>query len=297
MTTTISTKAIALKTLSTLCVVCLAFACSNPKSNAPQTDATAQTATATTNPSATESITISGIVKAIKFGKDGYTADVQTEKEGLYAALVSIVNVGGPDKYKSCEIEDEVGFKGVPSEMNGVKQLRVEQILFVRLGNGTASAQAGRVPEDTHTLMSIEPTGFRGIKIGDAIKKHGSDYVKKTTLKTGEGSFEAYAITDFENNPAGFLMPDPNNKLLVGDITVETTMASTDKGIKVGDTFKDLLKAYPNIEVHGSESEGRTYATAGKLSYRLNVPNFTYEVDKAKIKATAKITQIVIGRK
>jgi hypothetical protein len=296
MTTTISLKANAIKTLSILCVVGLAFACSNGKSNAPTTDATAQTA-ATTDKSAAESVTISGIVKAVKFGKDGYTADVQTEKDGLYAALVSIVNVGGPDKHKSCEVGDEVGFKGVASEMNGVKNLLVKEILFVRLGNSGASAQAGRVPEDTHTLMSIEPTGFRGIKIGDVISKLSSDFVKKTTMKTGEGSFTAYAITDFDNNPAGYFMPDPNNKLLVGDITVETVMASTDKGIKVGDTFKDLLKAYPNIEVHGSESEGRTYATAGKISFRLNKPNFTYEVDKAKIPATTKITQIVIGRK
>ena len=85
-------------------------------------------------------------------------------------------------------------------------------------------------------------------------------------MKTGEGSFDVYEIKDFENNPAGYFMADPKNKLLVGDITVQSPKASTEKGIKIGDTFKDLLKAFPNIEVHGSEVEGRTYATANNLS-------------------------------
>ena len=78
---------------------------------------------------------------------------------------------------------------------------------------------------------------------------------------------------------------------------VESPKASTDKGLKIGSTFKDLLKVYPNIDVHGSESEGRTYATADGFSYRLDAPNFTYDVDKAKIPATTKITEIVINRK
>jgi len=40
----------------------------------------------------------------------------------------------------------------------------------------------------------------------------------------------------------------------------------------------------------------RTYANANNLAYRLEVPNFTYEVDKATIPTTTKITQIVIHR-
>jgi len=41
-----------------------------------------------------QSQTITGRVTAISYGKDGYTATVNTLNNGVYAALVSIVNVG-----------------------------------------------------------------------------------------------------------------------------------------------------------------------------------------------------------
>ena len=164
--------------------------------------------------------------------------------------------------------------------MGDAKQLRVTKIISI---------------DPMITQFTMDSKGLFGVQVGDAIKKHSGN-VKKTTIKAGEGNFAGYQITDPENNPAGYFLPDPNNKLLVGDITVESPKVSTDKGIKVGSTFKDLLKAYPNIEVHCSEIEGRTYATAAGLSYRLDAANFTYEVDKAKVPATAKITEIVINR-
>jgi hypothetical protein len=275
MTTTSKIKTTTIKALLLLSIMNLAFACSNT----PKTDATTQTVVATEK--SADAITITGTVKKMTLGKDGYTADVQTDADGVYAALVSIVNMGGPDNYKSCVVGDKVSFKGIPSGSGDAKSLMVKEIISI----GTGS---------TDTQMLITATGFRGIQVGDAIAKHG-DYAKKTKMKTGEGSFDVYEIRDFENNPAGYFMPDSKNKLLVGDITVETTKASTDKGIKVGDSFQALLKAYPNVEVHGSEIESRTYATAGNLRYRLDVANNTYEVDKAKIKPTAKITEIVIS--
>ena len=194
---------------------------------------------------------------------------------------MSIVNVGGPENYKPCDVGDKVSFKGVPSVLGDVKQLQVKEII-----NITA----------TRTQLLISPISFRGIQIGDLITKHG-DYIKKTKLKTGEGSFDVYEIKDFENNPAGYFLPDPNNKRLVGDITVKTPKAQTSKGIKIGDTFQDLQKIFPDIEVHGSEIEGRTHASANNLSYRLDIPNFSYKIDKAKIPATTKITEITINRR
>jgi hypothetical protein len=223
---------------------------------------------------------INGTVKAVKNGKDGYTADVQTTAGGVYAALVSISNLGGPDHYQQCAVGDKVSFKGVPSVLGGVKQLRVEEIIHISGARNT---------------ILISPISFRGIQIGDLIANH-SDYIKKTQLKTGEGTFEVYEIKDFENNPAGYFVPDPNDKLLVGDITVNSPKAETAKGIKIGNTFKDLLKAFPNIAVHGSEIESRTTATANNISYRLDIANNKYDIDKSKIPATTKITEITINR-
>ena len=275
--TTIKIKTTFIKLLMLLCVMNATFACSNAKNNTP--NATNENATVVDK--AAESVTIKGTVQKITFGKDGYTADVQTENNDIYAALVSISNVGGPDNYKTCEVGDKVTFKGLLSTSSDVKSLMVQEIISIG---------------STDTQLFIETTSFRGIVVGDAIKKYDVDYVKKTKLKTAEGTFDAYAIKDFENNPAGYFVPDPTNKLLVGNITIETPKASTEKGIKVGSTFKDLLTAFPNIEVHGSESEGRTYADANNLSYRLDMPNFTYNVDKTKIPAKTKITEIVVNR-
>lgn len=226
-------------------------------------------------------VTIHGIVRAVTFGKDGYTAEVLTDAAGTCSALVSIVNVGGRENYKSCEVGDKVSFKGIPSMVGGAQQLKVIEIISV---------------EPAQTQMLIGPNAFRGIQVGDPITKH-QEYTQKTKLKTGEGTFEVFEIKDFDNNPAGYFLPDPNDKHLVGNITVTSPKARTVKGIKIGDTFADLLKVFPDIAVHGSEMEGRTHATAHNLSYRLDVANFSYETDRAKVPATARIIEITINRK
>jgi hypothetical protein len=276
MTTTIKIKTNTIKAVLLLTIINVTFACSNPSNNPPKADATTQTE------NNTELITITGTVKKITAGKDGYTADVETDKDGIYAALVSISNVGGPEQHKDCAVGDQVSFKGIPSVLGNTKTLMVKEIISI-------------TPYSGDTQMLITSNSFRGIQVGDPIAKH-SDYAKKSKMKTAEGNFEVYQIKDFENNPAGYFMADPNNKLLVGNIIVESSKAETDKGISVGSTFKDLLNAFPNIEVHGSESEGRTYAQTGNISYRLATPNFTYDVDKTKIPTTTKITQIIINR-
>ncbi|MCC6723001.1 MAG: hypothetical protein IT258_00730 [Saprospiraceae bacterium] len=229
---------------------------------------------------AAEPITINGTVTAITLGKDGYTAEVLTDAAGTYSALVSIVNLGGRENFKPCNLGDKVSFKGIPSILGDAQQLKVTEIISIEPGR---------------TQMVIGHNSFRGITIGELISNH-KEYIQKTQLKTGDGTFEVYQIKDFENNPAGYFLPDPNAADRVGDIVVQTPKAQTAEGIMVGSTYEDLLKVFPSIEVHGSEVEGRTNATNGSLSYRLDVPNFTYEVDKAKIPVTTKIVEITINR-
>jgi hypothetical protein len=277
MTTPIKIGTIKIKTVSLLFVLNLAFVCTY--ATTPSNAATTQPVAVPTKKSA-ESITITGIVTVIYSGKHGYSVDVQTDKDGIYVASVTMPNLGGADKYQTCKIGDKVTFKGRTSSKDGIKEMTVEQIISI---------------SSTQTQLLIGSTGFRGIEVGDAIEKHGA-YTHKTTLKMDGGRFDTYQIVDFDNNPAGYFQVDPQNKLLVGDIIVETPKAKTEKGIKIGDTYGDLLKVYPNIEVHGSETDGRTYATANNISYRLNVPNSTYNVDKATISMDGKITEIVINR-
>lgn len=224
--------------------------------------------------------TIAGRVISRENGKDGYMIGVETVKEGIFNAIVSIVNLGGPDNFQQIEVGDNVVLTGIPNYAMSTPSLKVEKIDKVAAGR---------------TELLITPNSFRGITIGDKISKH-VDYIQKEQLRTGGGTFEIYRIKDFNNNPAGYLMPDPKDNSIVGDITIETQMAATVAAIKVGSTFEQLNATFPTIEVHGSEIEGRTYATHNNISYRLDVPNFTYEVDKSKIPANTKITQIMLNR-
>jgi hypothetical protein len=278
MTTTLKRMTNIITTLSLLLVMNLISSCSNNKDNNSKEDATTQDAAMKAK--SVDTIVVNGTIKAVTFGKDGYTAEVQTDTEGVYAALVSIVNVGGREKYKPCDVGNKVSFKGTPSTLGDAKQLKVTEIISI---------------EPSRTQLLISPISFRGIQIGDLIANH-KDYIQKTKIKTGEGSFEVYEIKDFENNPAGYFLPDPKDKLLVGDITVSSPKAQTAKGIKIGGTFQDLLKAFPDIAVHGSEIESRTTATAHNISYRLDIANNKYDVDKTKIPPTTKITEITINR-
>lgn len=113
----------------------LAFSCANNSGNSGADASAQQTAD---NAATAESITIAGTVKAITFGKDGYTAEVQTESDGLYSALVSMVNLGGQEKYQSCEVGDMVTFKGIPSDLGGAQQLQVTEIIGISPGPNQA---------------------------------------------------------------------------------------------------------------------------------------------------------------
>ena len=129
MTTTIKNSTTAIKTLLLLCALNLAFACSNEKSNPPKADATTQTVAAVEKTA--DTISIGGTVTAISFGKDGYTATVQVDGEGSYAALVSIVNLGGPANYAPCAVGDKVNFKGIPTYSGAGNQLKVTKIVNI----------------------------------------------------------------------------------------------------------------------------------------------------------------------
>jgi hypothetical protein len=195
----------------------------------------------------------------------------------------------------------QIFFKSFSKNLIMTITIKTVSLLFamsLALSSSNGQSNTSETAETTEkrakfTQMLITSQGFRWLVLGDPISKH-KNYVKKSEISTGEGDFDVYDIKDFENQPAGYFVAS-KNKLSVGDITVETSKARTEEGIKVGDTFKDLLKVFPNIEVHGSETEARTYATVGNISYRLDMANTAYEVEKKRIPASTKITQIVIS--
>lgn len=104
----------------------LAFSCVNSGENPTDGD----TAQEVTN----APIAIIGKVLKLTTGKDGYTADIQTETDGNYTALVSMINMGGPENFQSCAVGDVVTLKGVLSELGGAQQLTVTEIIRITSG-------------------------------------------------------------------------------------------------------------------------------------------------------------------
>lgn len=76
--------------------------------------------------------TISGKVESVEFGKDGYTAKINTDKNEVYFATISIVNVGGPENYKVLKQGDEVALKGEFWKTDTEKHIKVKEIVSVK---------------------------------------------------------------------------------------------------------------------------------------------------------------------
>ena len=79
-----------------------------------------------------ENNTVSGKVDSIESGKDGYTAKITTDAKEVYFGTISIVNVGGPQKYKQLKIGDQVSLKGEIWKMNEEKHITVQEIVSVK---------------------------------------------------------------------------------------------------------------------------------------------------------------------
>ena len=76
--------------------------------------------------------TVSGKVESVEFGKDGYTAKINTDKNEVYFATISIVNVGGPENYKVLKQGDEVSLKGELWKTDTEKHIKVKEIVSVK---------------------------------------------------------------------------------------------------------------------------------------------------------------------
>jgi hypothetical protein len=76
--------------------------------------------------------TVSGKVVSVEFGKDGYTAKINTDKNEIYFALISIVNVGGPQNYKELKEGEEVLLKGEIWKTETENHIKVKEIVSVK---------------------------------------------------------------------------------------------------------------------------------------------------------------------
>ena len=185
-------------------------------------------------------------------------------------------------------------------------------ILIVACNNGKKAGEefsAIELNKDTLTEVSakdsslilvnllIEPNQFYGIKLQDAFLELQKKYpgrLAKGIKKTGEGSFQIYTVNGADGSLLAHIYPDQKDQKLVGQIEIVSPNAKTRNGLKIGNTFKDLENKEGEVEVHGSEIEGRTYAGKDGIYYRLAMNHFFYGLDKSSIKPDVKIIEIVI---
>lgn len=76
--------------------------------------------------------TVSGKVESVESGKDGYTAKINTDKNEVYLATISIVNLGGPQNYKKLKEGDEVSLKGEIWKTETEKHIKVKEIISIK---------------------------------------------------------------------------------------------------------------------------------------------------------------------
>lgn len=76
--------------------------------------------------------TISGKVVSVESGKDGYTAKINTDKNEIFFATISIVNVGGPQNYKKLKEGEQVSLKGEIWKTETENHIKVKEIVSVK---------------------------------------------------------------------------------------------------------------------------------------------------------------------
>ena len=73
-----------------------------------------------------ETIEVTGVVKEINKGKDGYTAKIETADAKKYGATISIPNLKDPKQFRAVNVGDKITVKGE------VTNLEAEAIIVVR---------------------------------------------------------------------------------------------------------------------------------------------------------------------
>ncbi|MEM7571458.1 MAG: hypothetical protein AAF433_01105 [Bacteroidota bacterium] len=139
----------------------------------------------------------------------------------------------------------------------------------------------------------ISETGFNGLSSGLRFSEL-SDELELGIVEMGEGDFEVHFIPGPDGDPIGYILPHPWDESLTGTVVFRSSEVRTPAGITVGNTYGDLRQLLPDIEVHGSEIEGHTYAEDGELLYRLDSYNWAYDLTGIDIDPTTQILEINI---
>ena len=146
---------------------------------------------------------------------------------------------------------------------------------------GKKGSMKGGLPSKTFRVKGGMVNTVKGGMVIVDQKKH----LVRGYIDFGEGRLSVHKLLDDKGGSLGYVMPRLGNNSLVGDITITSNKVLTEHGIRIGDTYSKLKEASNNLEVDGSNSEGRTYATADGVAYRLGT---------SALNSETTITEIVI---
>ncbi|MFV5689866.1 hypothetical protein ACM55M_14710 [Flavobacterium sp. ZT3R25] len=72
---------------------------------------------------------ITGIVQSVEKGKDGYTTKIKTTEGAIYFAVISIPNLGSPEKHREFKIGENITLFGEIWKMGDDNRITVRKIL------------------------------------------------------------------------------------------------------------------------------------------------------------------------
>jgi hypothetical protein len=96
-----------------------------------------------------------------------------------------------------------------------------------------------------------------GMDVSSLIKKYPARF-KKTVVQRESEESPAFIYTFNNGKPITIEVHETRGKIVVWFITVEDPNFKTREGIAVGNTFKEVKKAYPNAVFYATEAEGES---------------------------------------
>lgn len=148
---------------------------------------------------------------------------------------------------------------------------------------------------DKEVPLTIFQHSFLNVSPGGQIAEHEA-VLEKALIQTGEGEVGIYNLKDANNTVVAYFLADPMDNQLIGNLYITSPLAQTEDGIRIGDTFGDLVTKYKELEVSGSEIKSQIYANQGNLFFKIDEPYTKSDLEIRAVSKEAKIVGIFIKR-
>jgi len=135
---------------------------------------------------------------------------------------------------------------------------------------------------------------FLGMTPGGSLADY-KDGLRAGEIRTGEGEFEVLFIDGAEGDELGFVYSMESEEPTIDEITITSPVVVTEKGVRVGTSFKELQQRLGPVEVFASEIESRVYATKDGITYRLDTNGEPGKTTADDVGEDVTVMQIILG--